>query len=317
MPSTAPATPSHVTPIDDAETAFVGRLAQALWPAATSAPALIGEGFCNWVYRVEDGERAYALKLGKPHRAAFAAAEHRKELWCATAARAVGVPTPQIFGVGAFEDRPYQIQAFAPGRQPVADERGWVWEAMGGWARAINAIPVTGWGNRLAADGVFDGDWGRHLAYNIGALTPDDPLIAMGVLDAPASADLRRRFERLAATPFAIGLNHGDLAMFNVLVDEAGDGALSLIDWGCAFAAPVPHYELNEIIRSERASTEQYERFIRAYGLTDAALAWVQADLPDLMALREVDTLRWALEHAPGELDRYEQSARRALAELR
>jgi aminoglycoside phosphotransferase (APT) family kinase protein len=312
---TSAADSTHKTPVSEAESAFVGRLTRALWPASPSAPALIGEGFCNWVYRVEDRAAAFALKLGKPHRAAFAAAEHRKELWCAAAARAAGVPTPEIFRVGRFEDRPYQIQAFAPGRRPTADERGRVWEAMGGWARAVHGVSVAGWGNRLAADGRFDGDWGAHLAYNTGVLTAADPLIAMGVLDAPTSADLRRRFQRLAETPFAIGLCHGDLAMFNVLVDNAG--ALSLIDWGCAFAAPVPHYELNEIIRSERATADELQRFVCAYGLSDETFAAVQADLPDLLALREVDTLRWALEHAPTELDQYVRSAQKALTQLR
>ncbi len=284
----------------------MARLARELWPAAPSAPALIGEGSNNWVYRLEDGGGAFALKLGKPHRTAFAAAEHRKELWCAAAARGAGVPTPEILRVGTFEHRPYQLQAFAVGRTPLENERRRVWEAMGGWARAIHAIPVAGWGNRLASDGVFDGDWRAHLAYNIGELNADDPLTAMGLLDARASDDLRRRFERLAARPFVIGLCHGDLAIHNVLVDD--DGALSLIDWGCAFAAPVPHYELNEIIRSGAATADDVACFEAAYGLSGAALAEVRADLPDLLALREVDTLRWALEHAQPALETYVRS---------
>lgn len=315
MTNAPPADLPPVTPVSEAEAAFIARLARHLWPASGSAPALIGEGSNNWVYRVEDGARAFALKLGKPHRSSFAAAEHRKELWCAGAARAAGVPTPQIFRAGTFEHRPYQVQAFAPGCAPVESERQRVWEAMGAWAQAIHRVPIAGWGNRLAADGVFDGDWRAHLAYNIGELNAADPLIAMGVLDAAASADLRRGFERLAERPFAIGLCHGDLALHNVLVD--GDGALSLIDWGCAFAGPVPHYELNEIIRADRATPDELARFVRAYGLTDETFAAVRADLPDLLALREIDTLRWALEHARNDPEPYVRSARRALSQLR
>ena len=307
---------SHRTPVDEAEAAFVARLGRALWPTSDAAPTLIGEGSNNWVYRAEDRGRSLALKLGKPHRAELVADEHRKELWCAAAARRAGVPTPEILSVGRFEDRPYQLQAFAPGRLPVVSEHGRVWDALGGWARAIHQVPVAGWGNRLAVDGVFDGEWTAHLAYNIGELTADDQLIALGVLDARASADLKRRFQRLAVTPFTIGLCHGDLAPHNVLVDDAAGGAMRLIDWGCAFAAPIPHYELGEIIRSGKATEKDLRRFVRAYGLSDTAFAKVQSDLPDLLALREVDTLRWALDRSRSDLEAYVRSARLAVARL-
>jgi aminoglycoside phosphotransferase (APT) family kinase protein len=168
----------------------------------------------------------------------------------------------------------------------------------------------------MSGDGVFADDWSAHLGYNIDTLTSEDPLRGLGVLDASASADLRRRFERLAAKPFRLGLSHGDLSMHNVLVDEAGEPR-ALIDWGSAGAFPVPHYDLNEIIRADRASAAQIDIFRRAYGLSDAAFAEVTADLPDLAALRDIDTLRWGLAHAPDQIDRLIAYARRALARLR
>jgi aminoglycoside phosphotransferase (APT) family kinase protein len=302
------------TPVDAAEAAFVARLADSL---GAGRATLVGEGFSNWVYRLETCDGQVALKLGKPHRLASTAGEYRKDIWCANAAADAGVGTPRALAVGRFEDRPCLLQAFAPGPRSGPGEGDRIWRALGSWARAIHAIPISGWGDRLVADGVFAGDWAAHLAYNLGALEPDDPLIALGVLDAAQSADLKRRFERLARAPFRIGLCHGDLAAFNVLVDDDAGGALALIDWGCAFAAPVPHYEINEILREDRATVGELALFRHAYGLSDAAWAEIQTDLLDLRALREVDTLRWALAHLPSEAEAYTRRAVAALACLR
>lgn len=307
--------PTRLTPIDALEAAFVVRLAGHVRPGAGDA-VFLGEGSNNWVYRLGEGAGAAVIKLGKPHRARFAAREHVKEHWCAAAARAAGAQTPESLAVGEFEGRSYQVQAFSPGRPPGPDEQNRAWEAMGRWARAFHTVPVAGWGPQMSGDGVFADDWAAHLAYNIGALAPDDPLLGLGVLDAGASTDLKHRFERLAARPFRLGLSHGDLSVHNVLVDEAGE-PLALIDWGSAGAFPVPHYDLNEIIRADRATGPQIDIFRKAYGLSDAAFAQVMADLPDLAALRDIDTLRWGLAHAPDQLDMLIAHARRALGRLR
>ncbi len=306
--------PTNLTPVSAAEAAFAQRLARHVRPGAGDA-IFIGEGSNNWVYRLGEGVGAVVIKLGKPHRVRFAAREHVKEHWCAPAARAAGAQTPESLGVGDFEGRSYQVQAFSPGRPPRPGEEDRAWDAMGRWARAFHPVPVAGWGPEMIGDGVFGGDWAAHLAYNIQALAPEDPLLGLGVLDVGASADLKRRFERLSDKRFSLGLSHGDLSMHNVLVDETGK-PLVLIDWGSAGAFPVPHYELNEIIRADRATAAQIEVFRNAYGLSDGAFAEVMADLPDLAALRDIDTLRWGLARAPDQIDLLIGHARRALARL-
>jgi hypothetical protein len=70
------------------------------------------------------------------------------------------------------------------------------------------------------------------------------------------------------------------------------------------------------MIRAGRADSRQIDIFRSAYGLSDDEFADVAADLPDLGALRDIDTLRWALAHAPDALERYIGHAKRALARL-
>ncbi len=288
------------------ESAFAARLAAHV-SGPEVIPTLIGEGSNNTVYRLDD---ARVLKLGKPHRLGFAAAEHAKEMWCAARARAVGVATPEIMFAGTFEGRPYQLQAFVAGVQ--SEDSREAWRAMGQWARLFHAIPVSGWGPMLAGD-VFTGSWRDHLAYNIASINADDPLLRLGVLDARLSADLTRRFERLVRTDFTLGLCHGDLGVQNMVADGA---TMTLIDWGCATAAPVPHHEINEMIRAGRTTPAKLEMFREAYGLSDSGWAAVVADLPDLLVLREIDTLRWAIDGQPGEIEAQMAKLKRAVAEL-
>jgi Ser/Thr protein kinase RdoA (MazF antagonist) len=287
--------PDVRTPVDAVEQAFVARLTTHL-TGGVQTPVLIGEGFNCWVYRL--GERV--LKLGKPHRAAVIAEELQKELWCAAAARSVGVPTPEALAFDNFEDRPFLLQAFVAGRPPTPEELPELWEAMGRFAATYHALPVEGFGPKLAAPGRFAQNWDDHLAYNLACLGPDDPLTEMGVISAAVRPELKRRFEALAARTWATGLCHADLAPWNILV--AGDGAMTLIDWGCARGGPVPEQEVTEMIRDGRGGAGAVEGFARGYGLDAKARAALETDVVDFLLLREIDTLRWALERSPADV---------------
>ena len=306
-------TPLHSTPVDDAEAAFVRRLSREV--GSEAEPRLIGEGFGNWVYRVEVGGRGLALKLAKPHRVSATEAEFATEFWCGAAAREMGVPTPEMVVTGSFEERPYLVQAYALGHEPTDGEHELAWAAMGAWARTFHQVPVSGWGPRCVGDGIFSGSWPDHLAYNIDALGDNDPLAELGVLNAATSDDVRRRFERLASKHFRIGLCHADLAPRNVLMRN-GQAAV-LLDWELGRAAPVPHYDINEIIRSKRGTAYEIDVFRLSYGLSDTEFAEIKADLPDLLALRDIDTLRWALDRSPANVERLAKRAKRTVASLR
>jgi hypothetical protein len=107
------------------------------------------------------------------------------------------------------------VQSFVDGRAPSASQALSTWQALGGFARRINSIPVAGWGRTLAADGRFAESWTAHLAYNIAALGPDDELVARGFLTEASSLRLRGELEHLARRDFRFGLCHGDIALWN------------------------------------------------------------------------------------------------------
>jgi aminoglycoside phosphotransferase len=299
----------------DPESALAGAIAARRWAARRGVSVrTLGQGSNNTLYLAVGGNERLVVKLGKPHREAGALDEYRKESWCAAQARALGVATPEVLEVGVFDGRAFQVQSFVEGRAPSASQAIPTWQALGDYARRINSIAVAGWGRTLVADGRFAESWTAHLEYNIAALRPDDELVARGVLTGASSLRLRDELDHLRRRDSRFGLCHGDIALWNTLID--GSGRSWLLDWGCAAAAVVPHHEINEILRTAKPDERQFAAFLRGYGLSAKDMAAMARERRVLAALREIDTLRWAIEKQPERAAWQGERARRAAADL-
>ena len=280
--------------VDDSDEAMARAIAAQHW-GACDAVRLLGEGSNNVVFLAEGGGETIAIKISKPHREWGAIAEFRKEKWCAEAARAAGVRTPRVLEFGSFEGRSFALQEFAEGTAPSGTRALSTWRALGEAARRINAISVPGWGVTVNSDCVFSESWQAHLNYNIRSLTADDALLARGVLDAASSWRLR-------------------VVLENVLVDD-GDTPW-LIDWGSAAVHVVPHYDINEILHGSKPAPDVLSVFLGGYGLSHAEYEAMRPDLRALWALRQVDTLRWAIDRKPTMIAEMTGRAKAAVATL-
>lgn len=299
----------------DPESVLAGAIAARRWQASCGVSVrTLGQGSNNTLYLAVGGDERVVIKLSKPHREAGALDEYRKESWCAARARALDVATPEVLEFGVFDGRAFQVQSFVEGRAPSASQAMSTWQALGDYARRINSIPVAGWGRTLVADGRFAESWTAHLEYNIAALRPDDELVVRGVLTEASSLRLRNELEHLRRRAFRFGFCHGDIALWNTLID--GSGRPWLLDWGCAASAVVPHHEINEILRTARPDELQLAAFLRGYGLSAKDLAAMAHELRVLAALREIDTLRWAIDKQPESAASQGERARRAAASL-
>jgi Ser/Thr protein kinase RdoA (MazF antagonist) len=306
--------PTSGTSAQDPEFALAGMIAVRHWGTRRDISVRrLGRGSNNTNYLAADGERV-VVKLSRPHREEGALDEYRKEAWCAGRARELEIATPEVLEFGVFDGRAFEVQSFIEARAPSDSEAESTWQTLGDYARRIHSIPVAGWGRALVADGRFAESWTSHLEYNIAALRPDDELIARGVLTEASSLRLRGELEDLMHRDFRFGLCHGDIALWNTLVDSSD--RLWLLDWGCAASSVVPHYEINEIRRTAKPSEPQLAAFLRGYGLSPDELAIMASDLRVLAALREVDTLRWAIEKEPEMIASLGESARTAMANL-
>jgi aminoglycoside phosphotransferase (APT) family kinase protein len=282
--------------------------------------SFLGAGSCNTNYLVNGADERLVVKLSKPEREYKAAAEYKKEKWCLDQAHRLTIPSPQVLEVGEDHGRVYMIQSYVEGTTAadvedlsplVPEAQLQIWRRLGEYARKIHGVAVIGWGEELEVDGTFTGSWSKHLQYNIDCLTDNDPLIAMGVLTPSQSKALKKVLLALQQKPFTFGLNHGDLALRNVIVGTDSD--IYLLDWGTARAEIVPHFDINEILRSTKPDPETLQAFLDGYGIAKEEFAAMKPDLNTLNILHEVDTLRWAIDRMPSVIQEHAVRVKEAL----
>lgn len=262
--------------------------------------SLLGGSSNNDNYLVEDGENKIVVKLSKAHREDKALREYVKEKWCMDKARILDIPVPTVLGVDEWEGRAFMLQSYIEGKIPADNEASKVWAVLGKYAKRIHSVVVSGWGENLTDEsGNFDESWERHLQYDINALTDNDPLLQMGVLTKSLSREIKSLFQSLNHKQFRFGLCHGDIALWNTLIDAGG--TVYLLDWGCARAEVVPHYEINEILRTSKPDAPMLKAFLEGYGISEEEYKSMKDDLETLTLLREIDTLRWAIDKKPDE----------------
>ena len=157
--------------------------------------------------------------------------------------------------------------------------------------------------------------WLKYLTYNIESLTDGDPLIDLGVLTRELSPVARRLLEELGDKTFQFGLNHGDLALWNTLVEPSGK--INLLDWGSAEAHIIPHFDMLYVIRQHlrdgTPTIEEMAAFRQGYGLSDEEHARLKPELDRLFLLIRFDKLRWAIDRNPSRIEEYVGRAQMAL----
>jgi aminoglycoside phosphotransferase (APT) family kinase protein len=283
-------------------------------PAARVTP-VVGKGSVNKVFVAEaSGGKVVVRMSDRPQ----AADEYAKEKWCIERAAALGIPVPAVLGLGWRGGHAYIVELFVEGDEgrvsPVA--RTEVWRVLGRYARLIHSITIPGFGLTLAE--ITEGDaresWVRYLEYNIESLTDDDPLIELKVITRAQSCAVREIFVGLRGCEFTFGLNHGDLSLRNTIVDARG--RVTLLDWGSAEAAAVPHHDLIQLLKTSMTEGDpddgELRSFVEGYGMSAAVLERMMPELEALLLLRAFDKLRWALEWKAEPLADYVGHAREA-----
>jgi aminoglycoside phosphotransferase (APT) family kinase protein len=235
-------------------------------------PARIEEqsgGLTNHVFAVEYDGAGYVVRLN-PDRAKLDS--FLKEQWATSRANRAGVPVPEILQVGN-DPFPYLIQVKAAG-QPAAThpERLPILRALGRYARRINSIRTHGFG------GTFD--WSQHRLSSNGSwpefLQNELHLEkALSILKRRRMASddkirkIRTILESLENKQPKPVLNHGDLRLKNVLVDDKGR-IVAIIDWENCVSNAAPEWEFS--IALHDLSIDEKDAFLAGYGITPRRL---------------------------------------------
>lgn len=239
------------------------------------------------------------------------------EAWATARAAGVGVPSPVVVAVDRLDGIPYLVERFVEGRAGTSRRSLGLWRTLGGYARAVHAVPVTADApaslfTRFGRD--LPAAWAAHLRYGLAELTATDPLIALGVYPADRQDVLRRRLRSLETADLTFGLNHGDLALRNLIVPD--DGPPVLVDWGSVNAGPSPLGDLLTLLEAHRSggdpSDEELAAFTDGYGADLRDLCRIAEDVALLGAL---DLVRWAIDRRPDRLPGAVDAARERVAD--
>ena len=294
-------TPDHLA-AQAAVPLAAGIVSEVLNLSVRRVTPLVGMGSVNLIFFVDAGKTEIVVRLNKPEDdVAKMHGDYRKEQWCIDRAAAAGIPGPEVLAVGEHSGRAFMLQKRIPGvngkesGMPPTD----LMRTLGRYARLIHSIPVTGFGDLVETfeNNAAEKGWLRFVDYNLGELTANDPLLSLGVYTPHQQDAVRQRFLWLRGLPLRVGLNHGDLARRNTIVDEAG--RVSLLDWGCAELNIVPHYDLNALLQWYQPDHANLRAFLDGYGISPLEWTTVLTELNAFMLLKAFDLTRWAIDRCP------------------
>lgn len=277
---------------------------------------ILGRGSVNKVFIVEAPNTKFVVRINDQKESLE---EYTKEAWCIDKAAVSGVPVATVIDVGVIEEHAYMVQAFIAGDEGRDSQlpRSHIWRELGTYARLIHSIEVAGFGLKLQdlTQGDSRESWFEYLNYNIERLNENDELIKLNVVTQSQSRIIRAIFEDLKGKPFNFGLNHGDLSLKNVIVDESAK--VNLVDWGSAEASIVPHHDLIQMLKMNMLENDPddaaIQSFLNGYGISQFEFEELRPTLESLLLLRAFDKLRWAIDWGIAGLESFMTHARQAV----
>ena len=190
-----------------------------------------------------------------------------KEQWVTQKALGIGVPVPEILEVGhEIIPLPYMLQQKIEGEEAVNHpDRLNILQDLGKYARMIHSIPTTGFGK------VFD--WSKNkLSKNKTWLEflEDELMFAEGlkfldkysILNKKKIKRLGSEFEKIKKWKVTPSLNHCDLRLKNVIVNEAGE-IKAILDWEDCSSNCAPYWDFS--IALHDLSIDGKQKFLEGY----------------------------------------------------
>jgi hygromycin-B 4-O-kinase len=222
-------------------------------------------GLTNYVFAINHTEGQFVIRISPdPERiAAF-----RKEWWAAQQVRKVGVPNPDIIAVGSdLGPEPYMITRRVSGAEATHHpKRSRIIHEMGRLAAVINSIKTNGFGSNFDwnSEGSKIATWSEYLDQEYHLAQRLEFFATHQIVPASALNKISEVIEGMNTTEITPSLNHGDLRLKNVIVDEDGE-ITAIIDWEECVSTVAPEWELS--IALHDLSIDEKQVFIGGYGL--------------------------------------------------
>ena len=224
-------------------------------------------GMTNFVFEAVCTKGDFIIRIGSNSRKLN---DFMKEQWAVERVREKGVPVAEIREVAnELIPSPCMLQEKRAGTDAMhhPDRKQVIYE-VGQLARIIHSIPTSSFGN------VFD--WSKNrlsknaswtdFLYQEWKLSERLAFLKKHKMLEPAQEKklntVIRKMERLKYAP---ALNHGDLRLKNVIIDDKGK-ILALIDWDNCISSVAPLWDLSIALHDLSIDSKQY--FLEGYGLS-------------------------------------------------
>jgi len=221
-------------------------------------------GKTNFVFDVITKEGNYIVRIANSRTKLN---DFMKEQWATQKALTIGVPVPEILEVGnEIISLPYMLQQKIEGQEAVNHpDRLKILHKLGKYARMIHSIPTTGFGK------VFD--WSKNklskkktwVEFLEKELLVEEGLKFLYENDILSKKKIKKlnadylRIKKWKITPF---LNHCDLRLKNVIVNEAGE-IKAILDWEDCSSNCAPYWDFS--IALHDLSIDGKQKFLEGY----------------------------------------------------
>jgi aminoglycoside phosphotransferase (APT) family kinase protein len=242
-------------------------------------------GLSNFVFLVKHAREQFVVRLSLTPTRLNA---YIKEQWATAKAREAGVPTPDILEVGnQIVPYPYMIARMVRGQEATwHPARLSILREMGHYAALIHTVPTTGFGhsfdwskNQLSRNET----WRDFLQRELGIEARITILEKHRMLTPSQLKTLCATLKKMADQKLKPALNHGDLRLKNIIVEESGAIA-AIIDWEKCMSNLAPHWDLSLALHD--LSIDEKQEFLAGYGLSERE---VVAIAPMLKALNLIN----------------------------
>lgn len=251
---------------------LVGEIAKQYFGQKPRRIVQRGGGLTNLVFefQVPDGEYIVRLNV-QPQRINH----FLKEQWAMAQARRAGVPVPEVLEVdNQVVELPYMVSRKLEGSDATHHpDRLRLLGELGRLAARLHTVRTHGHGQ------MFDwssnqlshcASWGDYLDHGMDAEGRLAQLQRARMLSRPQAESLQQALAEMRRWRKPPVLNHGDLRLKNLVVDDAGQ-VQALIDWDESVSAPAPCWDL--AIALHDLNDDEKEAFLEGYGMSPRAYA--------------------------------------------
>lgn len=249
-------------------------------------------GRTNYVFAVNHVEGQFVVRISPDAERLNA---FRKERWASQKAREAGVPTPEVITVGADAiSEPYMIARRVTGSEATHHpKRDSIVHELGHYAAIINSIATSGFGINFDWTNSQPNKptWSSYLRDEFELDKRLNLFATHRLLPEPELKELSNIIQGARTKRSKPSLNHSDLRLKNVIVDEGGDIA-AIVDWEECLSTIAPQWELS--IALHDLSIDEKHAFIEGYGLNNRQVE----EMAPLIKAFNIINYSQAVEHA-------------------